>query len=63
MTLKRPKGLGEETAGTRVVLEHSSAILKGNGAGSYNGVLARAGDFDRFENNVSGSDNATETRS
>mgnify|MGYP001579190669 FL=1 len=30
MSLKRPKGPGKETAGSLVVLEHSSKILKGN---------------------------------
>ena len=33
MSLKRPEGLGNETAGTLVVLEHSSKILKGNPLG------------------------------
>jgi len=33
MSLKRPEGLGKETAGTLVVLEHSSKILKGNPPG------------------------------
>ena len=33
MSLKRPKGIGSETAGTLVVLEHTSKILKGNPLG------------------------------
>jgi len=33
MSLKRPKGIGRETAGTLVVLEHHSRILKGNPLG------------------------------
>lgn len=33
MSLKRPKGLGKETAGTLVVLEPNSGILKGNPLG------------------------------
>ena len=33
MALKRPKGIGKETAGSLVVLEHSSKILKGNPLG------------------------------
>ena len=33
MSLKRPKGIGSEHAGTLVVLEHHSRILKGNPLG------------------------------
>ncbi len=33
MALKRPRGIGSETAGTLVVLEHHSRILKGNPLG------------------------------
>src|SRR5271156_1342761 len=33
MSLKRPKGTGSENAGTLLVLEHHSRILKGNPLG------------------------------